>query len=325
MAPTNADQAQAAPCPDPTQGNQGPYWGKYRGVVLDNVDPLLLGRILPEVPQIEGSLLNWAMPCVPYAGPLVGFYAIPPIGANVWIEFEGGNPSYPIWSGCFWLEEEFPFAAALDPADPALVKMLKTETITLTLNDTPEEGGVILEVIDPTLDVPCTIALTAAGLAINYGVNDILINPEEGITATVTDTVVAITEEAIEITSAEVNVTATNLSVEAASDFTGDVEITGAVEIEGDVEVTGAVEIEGDVEITGATEMVGDLALTGAAEIGGDMAVAGAVELAGDLAIAGAAEAAGDVAVAGAVEIVGDLAVVGAMEGILFGAVVPPF
>jgi cytoskeletal protein CcmA (bactofilin family) len=328
MSPTATAQAQTAPCPDPmappSPNDPARYFGKYRGVVLDNIDPLVLGRILPEVPQIPGSLLNWAMPCVPYAGPLVGFYAIPPIGANVWIEFEGGNPNFPIWAGCFWLEAEFPFAAALDPLDPALVKIWKTETITLILNDTPQEGGVLLEVTPPTLDVPATIALNVAGLEINYGVNTIVIQPEEGITASVTETVVAMTEAAIEINSTEINVTAANLSVEAASEFTGNVEITGAVEIEGNVEVTGAVEIEGNVEVTGATEIVGDLSVTGATEMVGDLALAGAAEIGGDVAIAGAVELAGNLAVVGAVEIVGDL-VAPVIEGVLFGAVIPPF
>ena len=61
------------------------FYGKYRGKVIENIDPLFQGRIIAEVPSISGSVLNWALPCTPYAGPGVGFYAIPPIGANVWI------------------------------------------------------------------------------------------------------------------------------------------------------------------------------------------------------------------------------------------------
>jgi hypothetical protein len=82
-------------------------FGKYRGKVKNNLDPLGLGRILAEVPAVRMSL-NWCMPCVPYAAGGVGFHAIPPIGTNVWIEFEGGGIDYPIWSGCFWLEGEIP-------------------------------------------------------------------------------------------------------------------------------------------------------------------------------------------------------------------------
>ena len=48
------------------------------------------------------------MPCAPFAGSGVGFFALPPVGANVWVEFEGGDPDYPIWSGCFWGAGEVP-------------------------------------------------------------------------------------------------------------------------------------------------------------------------------------------------------------------------
>src|SRR5689334_1403488 len=87
------------------------FYGKYRGKVIDNVDPLFLGRIMALVPAISEIPLTWAMPCVPYAGPGVGFYAIPPLDANVWIEFEGGDPDYPIWTGCFWEEGQVPLEA----------------------------------------------------------------------------------------------------------------------------------------------------------------------------------------------------------------------
>jgi Type VI secretion system/phage-baseplate injector OB domain len=77
------------------------YYGKFRGKVRDNIDPLGRGRLLADVPKISGMVLNWCMPCVPYAKD-VSNDVIPPVGANVWIEFEAGDPNYPIWSGCFW-------------------------------------------------------------------------------------------------------------------------------------------------------------------------------------------------------------------------------
>src|SRR2546427_1710363 len=80
------------------------YFGKYRGTVSDNDDPTARGRIKLKVPAILGDLEVWAMPCVPYAGDQVGFYSLPPAGAAVWVEFEGGDPSYAIWAGCFWAD-----------------------------------------------------------------------------------------------------------------------------------------------------------------------------------------------------------------------------
>lgn len=77
------------------------YYGKFRGKVRNNIDPLGRGRILADVPEISGIELNWCMPCVPYTQD-VRDAAIPPVGANVWIEFERGDLDFPIWSGCFW-------------------------------------------------------------------------------------------------------------------------------------------------------------------------------------------------------------------------------
>jgi uncharacterized protein involved in type VI secretion and phage assembly len=83
------------------------YYGKYRGIVTD-VDPDTL-RIKATVPAVLGETPSgWCMPCVPYAGQDVGFFFIPDVGAGVWIEFEGGDVSYPIWSGCYWRAGELP-------------------------------------------------------------------------------------------------------------------------------------------------------------------------------------------------------------------------
>jgi uncharacterized protein involved in type VI secretion and phage assembly len=117
--------------------------GKYRGKVVNNVDPLMQGRIIALVPTISETPLTWATPCVPYAGRGVGFFAVPPIGANVWIEFEGGEVGKPIWTGCFWGKGEAP----AKPAVPT-TKVLKTELITLSFNDLKAE--LKLEVKTPT-------------------------------------------------------------------------------------------------------------------------------------------------------------------------------
>ena len=78
------------------------FHGKYRGRVEDNNDPMKLGRIRALVPAVDGMTTNWALPCAPYADPHAGILLVPPVGALVWIEFEGGDPNSPIWSGCFW-------------------------------------------------------------------------------------------------------------------------------------------------------------------------------------------------------------------------------
>ncbi len=109
------------------------YFGKYRGIVTDNVDPTSRGRIKVEVPAVLGNLNVWAMPCVPYAGKGVGFYSLPEPGTGVWIEFEAGDPSYAIWTGCFWADSELP------DASDAAIKIWKTISHKLRLDDNADD------------------------------------------------------------------------------------------------------------------------------------------------------------------------------------------
>ncbi|HEY0858570.1 MAG TPA: phage baseplate assembly protein V [Albitalea sp.] len=113
-------------------------WGKYAGKVAGNTDPQQMGRLQVMCPAVLGAAQVWAMPCVPYAGPGVGFYFIPPIGAGVWIEFEGGDVSRAIWSGCYWAKGDLPPAAI-----SADFKLIVTDKATLTIDDVA--GEVVLE------------------------------------------------------------------------------------------------------------------------------------------------------------------------------------
>jgi hypothetical protein len=100
---------QPIPHPVPQATVTKHYYGKYRGTVVENVDPLQLGRIIATVPDVAGVVpLSWAMPCTPF--PIAGSppLTVPSIGSSVWIEFEAGNPDYPIWSGGFWTEGQAP-------------------------------------------------------------------------------------------------------------------------------------------------------------------------------------------------------------------------
>lgn len=140
------------------------FFGKYRGQVTGNIDPMNLGRIQVEVPAVLGAgRLSWAMPCVPYAGDNVGFYAIPPVKANVWVEFEGGNPDYPIWSGCFWGSNELPLELPLPE-----IKVFKSEGITLTMNDSgAEQGEFSIEVNEPVVLQPLKLVMNSDGIELN--------------------------------------------------------------------------------------------------------------------------------------------------------------
>jgi len=111
------------------------YFGKYRGVVEDNADVTARGRLQVRVPAVLGALKVWAMPCVPYAGKGVGFYSLPDPGSGVWIEFEGGDPSYPVWTGCFWADNELPDQSNAD------LKIWKTSSVTLRIDDGAKEAS----------------------------------------------------------------------------------------------------------------------------------------------------------------------------------------
>jgi len=103
---------------------EGRYYGKYRGQVTDNADPDNLGRIKANVPRLLGTEeTGWALPAFIYGGiSEQGLFAIPDIGAGVWIEFEEGDLSYPIWSGTWYTTGAIP-----ESAKPAK-KVFKTKS-----------------------------------------------------------------------------------------------------------------------------------------------------------------------------------------------------
>jgi hypothetical protein len=129
------------------------YWGKYRGTVVNNVDPELRGRLLVTVPDVLSFVPStWAEPCVPLAGPTgppMGVYMVPPIGAGVWVEFEHGDPNRPIWVGCRWGAQSDipPLARAGNPADPNIViqSLLQHTFMISDMPPTPVTGGIMLK------------------------------------------------------------------------------------------------------------------------------------------------------------------------------------
>lgn len=127
------------------------FYGKYRGTVVSNIDPMLRGRLLVTVPDVLGPTpSSWAEPCVPLAGPTgppMGTYFVPPIGAGVWVEFEQGDPSRPIWVGCRWgaSSDVPPLAHAGLPISPNIVLQTAGQN-SLVISDLPgPTGGIMLK------------------------------------------------------------------------------------------------------------------------------------------------------------------------------------
>ncbi|MGH7467343.1 MAG: phage baseplate assembly protein V [Longimicrobiales bacterium] len=141
-----------------------PYWGKYRGTVTSITDPLQTGRIQARVPDVLGDRdSGWAMPCAPFGGSGVGFFALPVVGAGVWIEFEHGDPDYPVWTGAWWgsLAEVPPILLA----PPYKKMMIVTEGgNSILLDDTPGIGGITLETASGQ-----KISMTPLGIEIDNG------------------------------------------------------------------------------------------------------------------------------------------------------------
>ncbi len=108
----------------------------------------------------------WAMPCVPFAGMQSGFFAVPAIGSGVWIEFEQGDPDYPIWTGCFWrTAAEVPALALAAPPGVQQIVIQSVAQNTLLISDMPgPAGGILLKSTTGAL-----IAINETGITISNG------------------------------------------------------------------------------------------------------------------------------------------------------------
>jgi uncharacterized protein involved in type VI secretion and phage assembly len=159
-----------------------PFYGKYQGVVTDNRDPETRGRIKARVPDVYGDdESGWALPCAPFSG----FCALPKVGAGVWIEFEGGDPDYPIWCGCWWGSASEMPTVLLPSPDQKVV--LQTEGGNrITFDDLPGAGGIILETSGGQ-----KIKLTATAIEIDNG---------HGATIKMSGPTVQINDQALEVT-----------------------------------------------------------------------------------------------------------------------------
>ncbi len=147
------------------------FYGKYRGVVTD-VDASTM-RIKASVPSVlPMTPTGWCTPCVPYAGPQVGFLMLPEVGSGVWIEFEGGDVSFPIWTGCYWSTGDIPSAAS------ANVKSIITNAGTLsfdndasnvTLQDSAQHSLVFDQTGGTITAGSGKIEVGASGVSVNSG------------------------------------------------------------------------------------------------------------------------------------------------------------
>lgn len=143
------------------------FFGKYRGTVVNTLDPERRGRIQVIVPDVGGLIPGtWALPCVPFAGMQAGMFVLPAVGSGVWVEFEQGDPDHPIWVGGFWgSAAEVPaLAQAGNPASPSIVLQTLMQN-SIMVSDVPgPAGGIMLR-----STTGATLVVNDVGITIQNG------------------------------------------------------------------------------------------------------------------------------------------------------------
>ena len=144
-----------------------PLYGKFRGTVINNVDPMQIGRIQAMVPDLAGFVPGtWAMPCLPMAGINTGVFTVPMIGSGVWVEFERGDPDYPIWVGGYWgSAAEVPVMARTVPPAVSGITIQTTLKNGIVVSDVPgPTGGILIQTTTGAM-----ISVSDVGIVISNG------------------------------------------------------------------------------------------------------------------------------------------------------------
>ena len=148
-------------------GNSDKYFGKFRGTVMNNLDPMVSGRIQAMVPDVYGDRPSgWALPCLPLAGRQSGTFVVPAIGSNVWVEFERGDPDFPIWVGGFWDASTEPPQGGPRPG-PAGTRIVLQSPMhhSITVSDMDDgTGGILLRSADGA-----SLQISRVGILIQNG------------------------------------------------------------------------------------------------------------------------------------------------------------
>ena len=159
---------------DVVEALESRFFGKYRGTVVGNDDSTGRARLKVQVPAVMGDTAVWALPCLPLAGPGMGAYLIPESGAGVWVEFEAGDPSYPIWSGGYWGDGQTPTDNKGVKASPTLKVIRSKQGLMVTLNDKDQ----VITVSDKDGKNVVTIEVTAGKITVKGATKAIVEAPQ---------------------------------------------------------------------------------------------------------------------------------------------------
>ncbi len=163
------------------------FFGKYRGTVDAVETGNDLGLISVKVPDVFGAdfIVKRVRPCSPFGGNKHGFVAIPEAGDGVWVEFEAGKTSLPIWTGFWWADNEIP-----EPKGPLIRSFITTKGHKLLLNDDANEvqllhaSGPEITMTDSDITIQIgdtSIKLTTSDLILKVGASST--SPQIKITA----------------------------------------------------------------------------------------------------------------------------------------------
>lgn len=202
------------------------YYGKYRGRVVENEDPEGRGRLKLNVPSLFGGdiVTDWALPCMPFGGEDgVGQLTVPSVDALVWVEFEQGDPSYPIWVGTYW------DASMAAPADVPVKRIFKTPFgHILELDDTDGEEAIRVlhgggSTASVTLDEAGSVILTdnsGASITMDADRAELTVEDANGNSVAMSASGTVVTDangNSVELAASGVTVTAQQVTVDAQS------------------------------------------------------------------------------------------------------------
>ena len=165
------------------------FYGKYRATVTNNNDPMQICRLQVQVPDVSNvQSSTWALPAAPFAGSQCGFVSLPPVGAQVWVEFEQGDSDYPVWSGGYWgSSSDVPSQANSAPAGTQVIVLQSVGGHILMLSDqSGSSGGILLK-----SSSGASIAINDQGITIDNG---------QGATITLQSNSVSINNGALQVT-----------------------------------------------------------------------------------------------------------------------------
>jgi hypothetical protein len=129
-----------------------PLVALYEGVVVDNADPMMIGRVKLRVPGVLDDS-DWALPMgLPGGGEMrLGFFAVPPKGAEVKVWFVQGNPDRPCYVAGHWgapggqSQSPTPLQAPdVTPEDAHLISCFETPRFLLTFDNRSDKQSVEL-------------------------------------------------------------------------------------------------------------------------------------------------------------------------------------